>query len=315
MRPIEDRRPAGTAALVPMPAMNRRRFLRAGLCACAVLPFPACAAQTLVYEKDSLFGRIIVREDTGGLRSLYFEPGGARQSAAMPGDAEHLELAYTRYALAGLALCDSPRRILVVGLGGGTLPRFLHWYYPEAMIDAVEIDPEVADVAKRYFGFRADPRMRVHIGDGRTFVESIRRPSYDVIFLDAYGPDSVPPHLSTQEFLQSVRHALLPGGVAVANVWRRARNPLYDAMVRTYEEVFDSLFIVNVEGGVNAILLALPRARRLSRSALAQRARQISAAKRFRFDLGALVDVGFADAPQKRAGARVLRDADPGPPK
>jgi spermidine synthase len=136
-----------------------------------------------------------------------------------------------------------------------------------------------------------------------------------VIFLDAYGPDSVPPHLSTQEFLQAVRGALLPGGVVVGNVWRRSHNPLYDAMVRTYEEVFDSLFIVNVEGNANTILLALPRAQRLSRSALVQRARQISAAKRFRFDLGALVDAGFADAPRKRGGGRVLRDADPGQPK
>lgn len=285
------------------------------LCTLAALSLLGCATENLVYEGPSRFGRIIVTEDQRGLRTLRFTPGGARQSVVKPGDPEHLELAYVRYALAGLALCDAPRRILVVGLGGGTLPGFLRRHYPEAAIDVAEIDAAVVAAAKAHFGFSEDDRMRVHLGDGRAFIEQIRAPTYDVILLDAFGSHSVPTHLATQEFLEAVRAALMPSGVAVGNIWRRAHNPLHDAMVRTYAEVFEQVFMLQVAGDVNAILLALPRAQPIGRGELAGRARQISAAKQFRFDLGELVDSGFVDAAQMARGARVLRDADFAPPK
>ena len=295
--------------------MNRRAFLRVELCALVALSLLACATQTVIYEKASRYGTIIVTDDDKGLRTLLFERGGTRQSVVKPGDPDHLELPYARYALAGLALCEGPRRILVVGLGGGTLPGFLRKHYPDAAIDVVEIDPDVVDAAKTFFGFREDQLMRVHVGDGRQFIENIRQPAYDVIFLDAFGAHSLPPHLTTREFLQAVRRALMPSGVAVGNLWNRSENPLYDAMVRTYQDVFDELFILNVAGDVNMILLALPRAQPISRSELAQRARQISASKQFRFDLGELVESGFAQARENNRSGHVLRDADLGQPK
>lgn len=292
--------------------MTRRAFLRAGLCALAALSLPGCAAQTVIHQRSSRFGSIIVTEDRHGLRTLLFAMDGARQSVVKPGDPEHLELPYARVAVAGLALCGEPRRMLVVGLGGGTLPGFLRRHYPDAAIDVVEIDADVVDVAQRYFGFREDRLMRVHVGDGREFIERIRQPVYDVVFLDAFGSHSVPRHLTTHEFLLAVRATLMPGGVAVGNVWKRAQNPLYDAMVRTYAEVFDELFMLDVASDVNMILLALPRAQPMSRSELAQRARQVSAAQPFRFDLGELVEAGFVDAHARQPGGRVLRDADLG---
>lgn len=293
----------------------RRAFLRAGVCMLLALTLPGCAAQTIIHESASRFGRIYVTEDRQGLRTMLFALDGARQSVVKPGDPDHLELAYARFAFAGLALCEQSHRFLVVGLGGGTLPGFLRKHYPDAAIDVVELDAQVVDVAKMYFGFREDERMRVHVADGREFIERIREPSYDVIFLDAFGSYSVPPHLTTQEFLQAVRRALTSGGVAVGNIWKRAQNPLYDAMVRTYAQVFDQLFMLNVDGEINMIVLALPRARATSRSELAQRARQVSLTKQLRFDLGAMVDLGSVDAPQKDRSARVLRDADLGQPK
>jgi len=173
-----------------------------------------------------------------------------------------------------------------------------------------DLDPDVVDVAKKFFGFREDERMRAHVGDGRQFIENVRQPHYDVIFLDAYGADSVPAHLTTREFLQAVRLAVVPSGVVVGNVWRSFSNPLYDSMVRSYQEVFDDLFILDVPGDVNKILLALPRKQPLSRGELALLARKISTAKQFRFDLGDLVEYGFLHAHEKNHDGRVLRDSD-----
>ncbi len=252
----------------------------------AALSALGCAAQTVIHEKASPYNSVV-----------------------KPGDPDHLELPYARVALAGLALCEEPRRILVVGLGGGTLPMFLRTHYPAATIDVAEIDPDVVDVAKKFFGFVEDERMRAHVGDGRQFIERAPQADYDIIFLDAFGARDVPKHLTTREFLQITRRALKANGVVVSNVWRPASNPLYDSMVRTHQEAFEELFILDVPGDVNNILLALPRQERVSQSELALRARKISMAKQFRFDLGELVERGFLHAREKNPRASVLGDA------
>jgi spermidine synthase len=291
--------------------MIHRPFL-AGLFACAALIALVALAHvdgTVLYEKASAYNTIVVTEEENGLRVLRFGKGGVRQSVVKPGNPDYLGLPYVQVALVGLALSEETRRFLVVGLGGGTLPMFLSKYYSSATIDAVDIDPEVVSVAKKFFGFRVDELMNAHAGDGRQFIENSRQP-YDVIFLDAFGADSIPAHLTTQEFLRAVRRAVTPGGVVVGNLWGRSANPLYDSMVRTYQEAFDELLILEVRGASNMILLALPRKQPLSRDELTQRARKVSAAKRFPFDLGDPVKYGFLDADVKSQHGRVLRDSD-----
>lgn len=273
----------------------------------------ASAADKVLYEKVSAFNNIIVTEDESGLRVLRFEKNGARQSIAKPGDPAYLGFAYTKVSFVGLALAaEEPRRIMIVGLGGGTMPMFLRHYYPNATIDVVDIDPDVVHVAKEYFGFREDAKLRAHVDDGRKFVESAREP-YDVIFLDAFGARTVPPHLTTVEFMRAVKRAVGPDGVVIGNIWGRPANPLYDSMVRTYQEVFEELFILDVPGTTNKILLALPRKQPLDRIELIQLARKTGAAKRFGFDLAAIEDDQFTYSSRKGKAGRVLRDADATP--
>jgi spermidine synthase len=270
----------------------------------------ALASEKVIYEKASPYNNIIVSEDAAGLRVLRFEENGARQTIAKPGDPTYLGFAYTRVAFAGLALTEpDPRRIMIVGLGGGTMPMFLRHYYPQATIDVVDIDPDVVHVAREFFGFREDDAMRAHVGDGRQFVEAVREP-YDIIFLDAFGTRNVPPHLTTVEFMRAVRRAVKPAGVVVGNIWGRPVNPLYDSMVRTYQEVFDDLYILEVPGTSNRILLALPRREALERAQLTQLARATGARKRFEFDLGDISEEQFRPASRKSRSGRVLRDAD-----
>ncbi len=289
--------------------VSRWRVFAAGLALVAALAAPALAAQSVLYEKPSAYNTIVVTEDEAGVRTLRFEKNGARQSVVKYGDPDYLGLAYTQAAFVGLALTGEPRRVLVIGLGGGTLPVFLHKYYPQAAIDAVDIDPDVVDVAKKFFGFREDDRMRAHVADGRRFIENTSDP-YDLIFLDAFGLDSVPPQLTTEEFLQSVRRAIRPGGVVIGNLWGRRSNPLYDSMVRTYNTVFDELFVLNVRGAENKIVLALPRKQPLTRDELTELARNVSAAKGFRFDLGEIASNGLLPPQERYEGGRVLRDRD-----
>ena len=292
---------------------TRTRFslglvLSLGLLAVFVLFVAASGEEKVLYKKDSPYNTIVVTEDGEGLRTLFFD-NRVKQSVVKVGDPDHVELAYARAMPVGLALVEEPRRMLIVGLGGGTIPGFLHKHYPKTTIDVVDIDPDVVKVARKYFGFREDATMHAHVKDGRRFIEECRDP-YDIIFLDAFGAENIPYDLATREFLVAVRRALTPKGIVVGNVWSRYSNPLYDAMVRTYQDVFDELYILDVQGTGNKILIALPRKERIGRDELARRAGRISKQKRFRFDMGELVTYGYRHVEEKDPDARVLRDKD-----
>jgi spermidine synthase len=223
------------------------------------------------------------------------------------GDPDHIELAYARVMPVGLAFVREPKRVLIVGLGGGTIPGLLHKHLPSVTIDVVDIDPEVVSVAKRYFGFREDATLHAYVDDGRRFIEECKEP-YDMIFLDAFGSENIPYHLATQEFLQSVRRALTPNGIAVGNIWSRSSNALYDSMVRTYQEVFDDLYIFDVRGAGNKILVALQRDRRIEKEELVRRARGVSRKRDLPFDMGEAVTYGFYHAAEENDRGQILVD-------
>lgn len=112
--------------------MNRRAFLAALSVSVALVALVSLARadQTVLYEKASTYNTIVVTEEENGVRTLRFGKGGVRQSAVKLGNPDFLALPYTPVALVGLALSEEPRRFLVVGLGGGTLPMFLRKHYP-----------------------------------------------------------------------------------------------------------------------------------------------------------------------------------------
>jgi len=267
----------------------------------------AAAQDKILYQKQSPYSLVVVTEDDQGMRTLRFGTGGVRQSVAKVGDPDHLELPYAPVMLSGLALCPEPKRVLVVGLGGGSIPSFLHKHYPKTRIDAVEIDPVVVEVAKQFFGLNEDETLKTYVQDGRQFIEE-RPNTYDIIFLDAFGSESIPYHLATREFLQAVRRSITAQGVVLADVWGPGANRLYPSMVRTYQEVFDELYVLEVQGSANKILIALPKKLRVSREELAQRAGAISKQKQFRFDMAELVTYGYQYADEKDPTSQVLLD-------
>jgi spermidine synthase len=287
--------------------MIRRRTLLLGLASLLALCVSARTAEKVLCEKQSPYGTVAVTEDDRGLRTLMFDKSGVRQSVVKVGDPDYIEFPYARAMLVGLALVEQPKRMLIVGLGGGTIPGVLHKHYPTATIDVVDIDPVVVQVAKEFFGFREDATLHAHVADGRRFIEKTREP-YDLIFLDAYGAEEIPYHLATQQFLQAVRRAVASGGVVVANVWDRNSNPLYDSMVRTYQSVFDELQILDVEGTGNRILVALPAGRRIQPDELARKARVTSQEKHLSFDLGDIVTRGLGRRDETKSTGRVLLD-------
>lgn len=276
-----------------------------------VLAFFSCASsgqRTVLHQKQSPYTLIAVTEDAEGRRYLQFDESGALQSVVRPGQPLKLELPYTRVAMVGLAFVPKPQRILVVGLGGGAMPMFLRAVVPQARIDVVDIDPDVVVVAREYFGFREDERLKAHVADGRAFIEA-KRPAYDLIFLDAYGPESIPEHLGTVEFLASVRARLTARGAVVGNVWEDPPNPLFSSMLRTWQAGFRQLYTFEVEANANRIFVGVPFPDKQSREVLASRAQSLEKQRGVPFDLSEMVMRGFADVTGREESAgQVLKD-------
>jgi spermidine synthase len=292
--------------------MNRRKIcVLVGFFVAVIACGQALSQEKTLYRKASPYATLVVTEDEEGLRTLRFGDDIARQSIVKVGDPDHVEFEYVQAMLVTLAMVEEPKRVLIVGLGGGSLPSLLRKHYPRMTIDVVDIDPDVVAVAKKFFGFREDPLMRVYVEDGRRFIEKCKQP-YDIIFLDAYGPEDIPYDLATKEFLLAVRRAVGPKGIVAGNVWSQSSNSLHDAMLRTYQEAFDDLYVMIANESENEIFLALPRKVPIDRADLARRASQLSKAEKLRFDVGEYVRYAFRRADKKDPGIRVLLDKDKG---
>lgn len=209
------------------------------------------------------------------------------QGAMSLSDPSSLVLDYTRSALASLAFLDrSPARVLFLGLGTGSMPRFLAERYPAMEIDVVEIDPEVPPLAERYFRFRPGPRLRVVVADAAGFVQGEHAP-YDLVVLDAcFGPDP-PPQLATPGFFRALRGLLAPGGVLGANLASPALAPAVRTLLSTMRGEFPSVEAFLVPNAANLVAIAgspAPDAKEL-----ASRASRITSERRLGFDLERLV--------------------------
>jgi len=177
--------------------------------------------ETILLETESPYHYVRVVE-SGGIRRLQFRRSGQdfEESAINLRNPLDFPLHYYELMMAGFAHQPNPKRILFVGLGGGTLPRAIRHYYPATQIDIIELDPVVVDAAKQYFGFVEDERTKVYVRDARVQIRQLVRDGrkYDMIFLDAYRGGYIPYHLTTKEFLELVRSLLDPNGVVVSNL-------------------------------------------------------------------------------------------------
>ncbi|HEX9161421.1 MAG TPA: fused MFS/spermidine synthase [Thermoanaerobaculia bacterium] len=136
-----------------------------------------------------------------------------------------------------LRTTSSPR-LLFLGGGGYTLPRYIEASVPGASIDVVEIDPDVTRAATDYLGVSAHGRIHTINADARWFVMNSRR-QYDVIFCDAFNDLSIPFHLTTREFNEAVGRLVAPGGFVAANVIDNyQRGKFMPAYIRTMRAAF-----------------------------------------------------------------------------
>jgi spermidine synthase/MFS family permease len=237
---------------------------------------PFCHGCETLYEQESVYNYIQVARNNYG-------PNGSEQITLILNEGQAIHSVYNRryeqtgdpadlltggtwdfFSIAPYVHPDQTkdeiRSLLLIGSAAGTIAKqFLAFYGRDVRIDAVEIDPAIIEVGRKYFAMEDEsvPNYRVYAEDGRVFLNRTRD-TYDVIAMDAYHQPYIPFHLTTREFFKEVQAHMSPHGVAVVNAGRvGADYRLVHMLATTMRAVFAQVFILDVPTLGNSIIVGV----------------------------------------------------------
>ncbi len=205
----------------------------------------------------SRFNEIYVIQN-GDQREMWFKEDGQYflQSRLNLETRESPVLIYSKMMLTSLLFQSAPKKILMMGLGGGSISSVLHRVFPETHIDVVEVDPNVIDICKRFFYLRESKNYQIHPMDARIFIKNqIGKSTYDLILMDAYKSGSVPFHLKTEEFYEEILEVLSPDGVVASNLYGKS-NLKKSSDRTTFDTMFGNLYFFEDPDRVATVLIA-----------------------------------------------------------
>jgi spermidine synthase len=258
----------------------------------------------IIHEKESPYQTIYISE-ANGIRRMHVGSLLDRSSAMDLNDPYRHVYEYTGMMMLVSGYVDAPKKILVVGLGGGTVTRTLRMIYPDAEITNVEFDPEIVATARQYFGYAEDAKMKLVVEDARRWLRRTTE-QFDVILLDAYHGGYIPFHLTTREFLEIVRERLSPGGVVCSNTW--VNQVLANRESATYHAVFGDFHHYIGKLSTNRIIVAAP-SNLPSPEAVRSRIAELEVARKpERLDLKGMFENLFAPNPTWPDGTKILTD-------
>lgn len=262
-----------------------------------------------VYEKETPYSHLDV-VDSNGIRTLYLN--GLPNSAMYLDGSSNLVFTYTKYFALGFVYNEDIRQVLFVGGGGFSGPKKFLQDYPAIEVDVVEIDPDVIQVAKRFFNLKDDPRLTVYNEDARNYLTRTTR-KYDLIILDAYAKTYIPFHLLTREFFTTVRGRLNEKGVVASNLIASLvgdTSDIFWAEYKTIAQVFPSLYVFPTSdygaGPVQNIMLVVTRDQQLlSKAAMVE---QVQKSQRVDFQETLVLLSHLWSGPLRTENVRILTD-------
>ncbi|NJK92328.1 MAG: fused MFS/spermidine synthase [Blastochloris sp.] len=214
--------------------------------------WPELGEEPLHFE--SMYQPLILRKEKDVVVMKTERKGkGWNYSAVYLKDPREIVLAYTKHFFLLPVFKENPERVLLIGLGGGGINALIQAAYPEAVMESVEIDPKVLELAERYMGFKAGPKNQVQVMDGRMALKRSKQ-RYDWVILDAFRGGDVPVHLKTREFYGEIQAKLSPRGVVASNLIRG--NELFAADVATLRASFKQVLFFKVEETGNVVAIA-----------------------------------------------------------
>lgn len=209
----------------------------------------------LVYEGHDAYGPIQIL-DHNNHRSMHFGTD-AKQSETLLNDPYALTLDYTRLMAFSTIFCPSPKSILCLGLGGGSLPKFFWKHFPQCWIDVVERSPLVIELCYRYFALPNSKRLQVYEADAFAFLEQSAL-QYDLIFIDLYTSAGVSDIIARQGFFKGYRQKLNEEkSLLIFNLWKNSPEETVIEGAKQIGESFgrNVLILPNKEGTSYVFLL------------------------------------------------------------
>ena len=180
--------------------------------------------------------------------------GEALESAVDLAEPLKLVVAYTRSLFSGMFFQPEPKRVMIIGLGGAGFHRLFNTAFPETLLQTVELDPKVLELAKSHLYFKPNDQTPIALMDGRLFVKRDKT-KWDWLILDAFRGGFVPPHLKTAEFYKECAAHLEDRGVFITNL--HSTSELYYSDIKTLATVFPQVVIFETAGRGNVIACAV----------------------------------------------------------
>jgi spermidine synthase len=166
----------------------------------------------------------------------------------------HLELDYTQAMSMAALFLESPKEILCIGLGGGTMPKFFYRLFGKTKLTILELNPKVIQIAKYFFKLPISKRFNIIQGDGIQYIKNVEK-KYDLLISDAFEDYGLPDEFCTISYFESCRKVLKEKGIFMINLFGSdPKTPLYRDRINL---VFDQqvLYVESSKPG-NVIVFA-----------------------------------------------------------
>ena len=236
--------------------------------------------EKLVKEIYSKYSHIKI-VDYGSLRSLIFVRDSGEEVVESTLDIsspQTLFLLYTQKMFSSFLIGDIPKKVLLAGLGGGSMVHFVNYYFPKIQMDIVEIDPEILKIAKEYFNLKENKMNKIIIADVYEFLKNSKN-YYDIIFMDAFlkpskhtDPTGVNLKQKEKDFFNHIKKNLTSRGVVVFNI-NYHKDYLQD--IQNMRENFPNIYIFQKERSGNIIVVCSMEKQRYSQEFMQKRGEEI----------------------------------------
>ena len=180
---------------------------------------------------------IVEVSESNGIRSLHLGSVTIQSSMKVKSPFE-LNLAYTRGMMGFLLFSSNIKNVLTIGLGGGSIPKYMHQFCPEIAQIIIEINPQIINIAHSHFCVPDnDQRLNVMEGDGLVYLAE-NQASADCLMIDAFDAHGIPPDFCSQDFFDSCENSLKNNGIFAINLWGSDKN--FDSYLQRIERSFNN---------------------------------------------------------------------------
>ena len=211
----------------------------------------------LIHQEYDEQGLIEIVE-SDGVRALHFGTC-PRQSSMLINAPYELHSKYVRAMMAWLLFKEQPENVLMIGVGGGLLSKYLLYQFPECQIKAIEFRQAIVKIARRFFALPLDPRLKVKIGDGALYIKQQSQKTsgqHDLIMIDAFDHEGMADTMQGINLFSACKELLTNDGLLVINLWG-SKDGLFKQLTWEMGTTFDwKVLFLPVRGRGNVIAIA-----------------------------------------------------------